>query len=225
MTIPKEIAVRLLKAQQAVDAVEKASENKHHKYKYASAEDVVSTAREALHKAGLAVLRTGWAFIQAGEGTEAYVRVTYSIVDADGHCYDFPATEIPAPPGNGRPSDKALLGALTSGQSYFLLGLLEMVREDENDIEKRDDNGHTPRRLQQRPQQANHRAQEGGTVVLRGKFDDVTDPAELKAFIEARRQGLHEAAAKGQDIKGKIVAAADRVGVDPADALAWWGKP
>jgi hypothetical protein len=227
MSIPVSIAKRLIAAQKAVEAVEKSSTNSFHKYKYASSEDVTETARKALLNAGLGVSRIGWDYVQAmTENDESFIRVTYAIFSEEGDSHVFPATATPAVPEKGRPADKAVAGALTLNQNYFLLGLLEIVREDENDVEKRNDSDHQPRRMQQRPpQQAMRTAQmkpEGGSVVLRGNFESCADPAELKLFIEKRKPTMVQMIAEGKDIRAAIAKHADRVGADPKDALGWF---
>ncbi len=219
-----EIAKRLVVAQRAVQNVAKDSTNSFHKYKYASSEDVVEEARRALNAAGLAVCRIGWELVQPdAQEKEDFIRVVYMVVAETGENHVFLPTATPAVPEKGRPADKAVAGALTLNQNYFLLGLLEIVRADENDVEKRNDADHTPKRLQARaPQQAPRAATVSETIVLRNKFEDIADHAELKLFVEKRKSALVTAESQGKDMEALIVKTADRVGVDPKDALAWY---
>lgn len=231
--MPAEIAKRLVAAQKAVKEVTKDSENKHHKYAYASAEDVLYTARVALLEAGLSVLRVGWRYVpaetQCAVGQEPgvdFISVTYMVVDVDGNSFTFPSACYPAEPGNGRPADKAVAGALTTCQSYFLLGLLEIVRSDENEVDKRDDRNYVPKKQQPKPapRVAQTATPDGASVTLRTRFEDIVDPAELKLFIEQRKQAIVQFEAQGKDMRAMIKKTADRVGADPADALAWYAS-
>ena len=228
--MPVQIASRLVLAQMKVKDVTKDSVNSFHKYKYASAEDVLYTARVALLEAGLSVLRVGWRYIPAETelGTD-YVSATYMVVDVDGNSFTFPNAETPAEPEKGRPADKAVAGALTVNQSYFLLGLLEIVRSDENEVDKRNDTAYVPKRQQPRPApqpKAAPASEVGGpeTVVLRGRFEDIMDPAELKLFVEKRKAAIVQFESQGKDMRLAITKTADRVGADPADALAWYAS-
>ena len=56
-----------------------------------------------------------------------------------GESRDFLQLPWPILEGNGRPFDKALAGALTTQQAYFVRDLLQMPKEDENEIDRRND--------------------------------------------------------------------------------------
>ena len=118
----------LLKAQTAVEAVEKASRNDFGGYKYASAEDMITASREVLHKQGLLVTRNGWRVIREPDCTPI-VEAVYVLGHKDGHSVVC-ATQYPICTGKGRPEDKALNASLTTGLSYFLRDLLLIPRCD-----------------------------------------------------------------------------------------------
>ena len=122
----------LLKAQQAVEAVGKASKNDFGGYKYASAEDMITASREVLHKNGLIVTRNGWRLLGHGDEdswSTPVVEAVYILAHRDGHSVVC-ATQYPVCEGKGRPADKALNAALTTGLSYFLRDLLLIPRCD-----------------------------------------------------------------------------------------------
>ena len=131
----------LVSAQRTMQAVSKDSTNAFHKYKYASADDIIAAARVALNNQGLALIRS-WkvVFNEAG----IWVDSQFSLVH-DGSAGVFNAGVVPFPviEDKGRPLDKALAGALTSSLAYFLRDLLLIPKDDES-MDKRDDTRHMP---------------------------------------------------------------------------------
>lgn len=131
----------LVAAQANMVAVAKDSTNAFHKYKYASADDVIAAARIALNDQGLALIRN-WSvkFNEAG----IWVDSQFSLIH-DGSVGVFNAGTVPFPviEDKGRPLDKALAGALTSSLAYFLRDLLLIPKDDEH-MDKRDDRTHAP---------------------------------------------------------------------------------
>ena len=130
------IIPHLLKAQREVGAVEKASRNDFGNYKYASAEDMMEASREVLHSNGLAVVCNGWRMVHE-EGQTSTVEAVYILAHESGHSVIL-ATQYPVCVGKGRPEDKALNASLTTGMSYFLRGLLQIPRCDE-EVDQRPD--------------------------------------------------------------------------------------
>lgn len=132
----------LVAAQLTMQAVAKDSTNSFHKYKYASADDVIAAARVALNNQGLALIRS-WSikFNEAG----IWVDSQFSLVH-DGSFGVFNAGTVPFPviEDKGRPLDKALAGALTSSLAYFLRDLLLIPKDDADQMDRRDDTSHTP---------------------------------------------------------------------------------
>lgn len=143
------IAQGLLTAQKAIGEVKKDAENTYHGYKYTSADEMVRVARAALHASGLTLTLTGHDFsvlpeIQAvfseDDAVPPYIFVTshFSLEHESGERRAFDFT-LPAIPGSGRPLDKAILGCMTTSTAYVLRDLLQIPRQDENEISGRDD--------------------------------------------------------------------------------------
>jgi len=147
----------LIQAQSKVESVKKGSTNTFHKYSYASAEDVLTGAREALDDCGLAVFQAGWEFVEIGRevirpdgGKETLdapilgVCIGYEVHHAESGESASYKTVVPVREEKGRPLDKALFGALTEGLAYFLRGLLLIPRADAQTPSERDDTKFTP---------------------------------------------------------------------------------
>ncbi len=146
------LAAALVKAQQNVKAALKTSENSFHKYKYASAEEVLIVGREALNENGLAMLPMAEDFttIQPIDdkcgGAVALVKCKYVVVHESGASYEF-STDVPVVPERGkssgwsRPADKATFGARTEALGYALRDLLLIPRQDAQDVSGRADKG------------------------------------------------------------------------------------
>lgn len=138
-----ELYKALIQAQKAAKPVEKDSTNEYHKYRYASAEDVITEARACLNGAGLAVFPISSSL--AREGDRCNVYVSYRVVHETGKFVDMSST-TPVVPEKGRPDDKALAGALTYSLAYFLRGLLLLPRVEEGtDVDKRADGPPAPK--------------------------------------------------------------------------------
>jgi hypothetical protein len=136
------LAAALIAAQRDLKAVHKGSENAFHRYRYASAEDMMSACRQALHAQGLAARSTRWS-IESDE-THRWVVASYELIHESGEVEQYPmATKWPFQEEKGRPLDKALAGALTSSLGYWLRSLLLVPRDDE-EMDKRDDRAHDP---------------------------------------------------------------------------------
>jgi hypothetical protein len=146
------LATALVRAQQNVKAALKTSENSFHKYKYASAEEVLIVGREALNDNGLAMLPMAEDFttIQPIDdkcgGAVALVKCKYVVVHESGATYEF-STDVPVVPERGkssgwsRPADKATFGARTEALGYALRDLLLIPRQDAADVSGRADKG------------------------------------------------------------------------------------
>lgn len=141
-----EISAALATAQANARAVSKGSENTHHGYLYASAEDVIAESKAALASAGLSFTRRGHTLenlVQVG----LVLVVRYELRHVSGESLGF-SSVIPVVPGKGRPIDKAVLAARTADLSYMLRDLLMLPRVD-YDVDGRNDVGYEPE-----PQQA-----------------------------------------------------------------------
>ena len=76
----KNLAAALVKASQEVAAVEKRGHNKHNDYVYATADDVVQTAKKALLAEGLTVVPGTSVITAVGEGQKALMVLTRSLL-------------------------------------------------------------------------------------------------------------------------------------------------
>jgi hypothetical protein len=144
MTDTKNLASALLAAQKALPSVGKDSKNSFHHYAYVSAEAMIGACRDALHGAGLTVRRAGWKF----DGTPEGGIVNSTFVLTHGPTGESVSDEIAwiCVPEKGRPIDKAMAGALTSSLGYYLRDLLLVPREDESEMDRRDDTKYEPRK-------------------------------------------------------------------------------
>jgi hypothetical protein len=144
------LAVSLLLAQRQIEAVAKTKQNTFHRYFYASAEDMIAAAREALNTAGLALLVSSSTFHSAapvadpaapGANVVGRVLQEYTLVGEHGESAVF-VSSAPVVIEKARPQDKAEAAAKTFDLAYFLRGLLLIPREDDEPVDARDDRKH-----------------------------------------------------------------------------------
>jgi hypothetical protein len=149
MTQTKSLASALLAAQQALPSVGKDSKNSFHHYNYTSSEAMIGACRAVLHGAGLVLRRAGWKF----EGTPEGGMVTSQFILTHSDSGEAVTDEVAwlAIPEKGRPVDKALASALTASLNYFLRDLLMVPREEESEMDKRDDTRYEPRKAAPAP--------------------------------------------------------------------------
>ena len=131
-------------AQQSLQAVEKGSQNSFHGYAYTSAEDMLKACRSALLDAGLVCTRRQWSINEIGNTMWVTSQVELCLADGESQdenvCTSLKSEfTYPIVPGNGRPIDKALSAALTTGLSYWLRDLLLLPRVDDLEVDTRDD--------------------------------------------------------------------------------------
>lgn len=134
------LASALVDAQRAISAVGKDATNSHHKYAYVSAEAMIGAARTALGGAGLALVRHSVQLHM--EMQPPIITSSYALIYASGERMDFLDQPWFVLEGNGRPLDKAMAGALTTSMAYFLRDLLLIPKEDESEVDRRDDTQH-----------------------------------------------------------------------------------
>ena len=149
MSKTETLSAALLAAQRALPSVTKDAKNSFHHYSYVSAEGMIGACREVLHGAGLAVRRAGWKFDGTPEG--GIVTSTFILTHAASGETANDEVTWPAIPEKGRPIDKALAGALTSSLGYYLRDLLLVPREDEAEMDRRDDRTYEPRKATPAP--------------------------------------------------------------------------
>lgn len=146
---PTKLFAALVEAQKACSAVAKSGTNAFHRYRYATAEDIIEEARGALNANGLAVVTSSWDMLpDTLTSATPSLGVNYWLVHNSGESMLF-ATVVPMVPDKGRPLDKAQATALTYGLAYFLRGLLLLPRSDEgkekgHQPDERNDTSYTP---------------------------------------------------------------------------------
>jgi hypothetical protein len=131
-------------AQQSLQAVGKGSQNSFHGYSYTSAEDMLKACRTSLLDAGLVCTRRQWNITEIAGTMWVTSQVELSLADGDMQdeqvCNSLTSEfTYPIVPANGRPVDKALSAALTTGLSYWLRDLLLLPRVDDLEVDTRDD--------------------------------------------------------------------------------------
>lgn len=142
---PKSLREALLLAQQLLPGVLKDSRNDFHKYKYVSSESMIRDARAALHEAGLVLLPLTTHLAASADmvalGVPAVAVMGWELAHpATGQTMEL-STHWPVVPEKGRPLDKALASARTTGLGYLLRDLLlapRVDREDDMDWSGRD---------------------------------------------------------------------------------------
>ena len=137
-----EACAALVVAQESVGEVPKDARNEFHGYDYTSAEQMITSARAALTKAGIAVLCCDARLEFREPDGQAVAVMTMEI--RSGEVHDYQTWEWPVIESKGRPLDKAWAGALTTATSYFLRGLLLIPRGD-TEVDTRDDSQHVPK--------------------------------------------------------------------------------
>ena len=144
---PKNLAAALLEAQKAVGRVAKGSTNEYDHYSYTSADEMVLAVRIALHDAGLLLSRIGSRIeqpLREGEPLElvSLFKLEYPETGEERN-YEF-AWPIVGNPKRLYATDKARAGALTTSLGYFERDLLNISRQDSNEMDKRVDQDAAP---------------------------------------------------------------------------------
>lgn len=140
MACPK-LSDALATARDRCKAASKDGYNDFHKYKYASADEVILTAKEALAGTGLAIIPQAQELtvVSAGNLSLYALNRTIFLSHSSGEYVPLTIRGWPVVPERGRPLDKAFAVALTTSLSYLLRDLLQMPRGDDADMNKRDD--------------------------------------------------------------------------------------
>lgn len=133
---PRNVYDGLRRAQTLVSHAAKDSRNDFHKYTYASAESMISACRAALATAGVMARRRSWRISEDG----MFVLSTFEVaLGATGETLTDADVPWAIVVERGKPVDKALAGALTTSLSYWLRDLLLLPREEEADMDRRND--------------------------------------------------------------------------------------
>lgn len=131
------LAKALAAARDRCKAAAKDARNDFHKYDYASADNVIAVATEALEGSGLALIPAREELVAVGS-TYALNRLLF-LAHASGEFVPLETLGWPVVPDKGRPLDKAFAVALTSSLAYKLRDLLQIPRGTEDDMSARDD--------------------------------------------------------------------------------------
>jgi hypothetical protein len=215
--VRRPIAARLVAAQHRIQSLAKDSETvtaSGPRYKYAASDDVVRDAREALTAEGLAFVRVGWSIVEwltplpprkqdGDERPRCVLSVDYMLISEEGESMRFDGSTIVALADGGRPIDKAMLGALTSHMGYMLLGILQIDRQDPDEISARQDryDGGPPE-----PPKA--RLGAAGAAELRRKVRDAgLEWSALIADIRAKNPALADTdpAEWGENMRARVI--------------------
>lgn len=128
-------------------AAHKDAVNSFHKYEYASAEEILRVAGDALEGSGLSVLPVRAELTVLGAGATAVHALNRELllVHASGEAVPLEVLGWPVIPDRGRPLDKAFASALTTSLAYLMRDLLQMPRVDPaDDLGGREDRPQKP---------------------------------------------------------------------------------
>lgn len=125
-----QLAKALIAAQASIKAIPHDARNDFHKYRYTSAEAILTECKAVLAANGLALL-PGDQSIVALEGQLLLVR-HFTLLHTSGE-ERLLTTAWPIVPDKGRPADKATASAATTSLAYLLRDLLLAPRVDPSD--------------------------------------------------------------------------------------------
>jgi hypothetical protein len=202
--LPLKLWAAVLQAQRTIETVEKGKtaevvtkSGSKYTYKFASTEDMMQAARDALLANGVMAQRTDYR-VEASYGREAPPPLVHSffrlVHPESGEVEVFPPLAMPITAHNA--PDKALAGALTYAWSYWLRDVLAIPRVDENDPDRRkkDDGGDSWRGRSSSGDRGGSRGQpaggrdeqpQGSTRRVVGKSDDEGKRTEAKPAAKA----------------------------------------
>jgi hypothetical protein len=206
-------------------AVGKGGNNRHHNYRYATAEQIFEEGRAALARHGLSVTSHAPRLARAHDGSLVVIKAEiertrngkrvvepyqsllglfrHAVRHEAGGVLDLEETEWPVCPDAGRPIDKALAGTRTTVLSYTIRDLLMIPRVDhENDD---DPHGDTD----------SDRRTGGGR-----QDDEERDEAPQSESEAADKEALRQLC-EAQDLVREAAATARKTGADPATVAAW----
>lgn len=136
MTSPN-LSAALVAAQRALPGVLKDAANSFHRYRYVSSESMIRECRAALHEAGLALIPVSETIRPAPElatfGAACVLSASWELFHGPSGESTPLTWEWPVVPEKGRPLDKALASARTTGLGYGLRDLLLAPRVDHED--------------------------------------------------------------------------------------------
>jgi hypothetical protein len=194
MTANDPIGAALHRAQRSAHVVAKDATNAHHRYQYVSSETMLAHARHALLDAGLVLAVDDWSVVP---GDPPMLHVQHVLSHPESGASRMGTTAWPIIEGKGRPLDKAVAGALTTGLSYMLRGLLLIPRGDETEIDKRDDRHHAPEQNPPPRKESSGRAARPDNGANAADADEDADARyRLLLYAVRRKAGCTEPAAQ-----------------------------
>lgn len=128
-SVTQALYAALAKAQADCAGTEKKSENKHHRYKYASAEDMIDASTQAMAPHGLSLILISSEPDEPKQPRSMTVR--YLMTHAEGGSMALGPYSLTVHPDKGRPMDKAITTCLTYLQAYCIRGILNVPRVEE----------------------------------------------------------------------------------------------
>lgn len=186
------IAAKLLTAAEACSYVQKDGNNAFHKYRFASAANILGHVNDALTRAGLAVVETLPEVVSVdGAGKERVVTARMTITVADTESEER-ATFRGL--GSGMDSgDKAIMKAVTAATKYAWMGAFSISTGDDPEADEETDartrtssaapTSSKPRQTPQTPRQSPAPAPPPPAVTREpGSDDDAPLPPALEAF-------------------------------------------
>ncbi len=179
------LAGALALARDRCKSAEKNSYNQHHKFHYASADEVVSTASDALEGSGLSLLPISARLTTLGSGNATIYALDriFLLAHASGENVPLKVDGWPVMPAAGRPLDKAYAIALTTSLAYTLRDLLQMPRGDATeDMSARDDRNASPAPPPQQEPPVTGSHEQDAAITRQAGYQALTE-------IQAAREG------------------------------------
>lgn len=134
------LAQSLAQARDKCKSATKDGYNEYHKYAYATADNVIGGASEAMAGSGLALVPVSEELaVLAGSPPIYVLNRTLLLSHSSGESIRIEVKGWPVVPERGRPLDKAFCVALTTSLAYKLRDLLQMPRGEDDDAAAQDD--------------------------------------------------------------------------------------
>jgi hypothetical protein len=194
---PSDLAKALAAARDRCELAHKNARNDFHKYDYASAEEILRVAGEALKDSGLSLVDVSseMRVIPAGSTALHVLDRHFVLIHASGESLPKHFLGWPVIPDRGRPLDKALAAALTTTLAYVYRDLLAMPRvakgDDVSGREDREDSSGDapPAPKRNKKPAAPPPAQPGPTKSVEPEAAE--NPEFLRREREALIRGIH----------------------------------
>lgn len=210
----KSLAQALIYAQRLIDHVVKDAENTNHRYSYASADNIIAAARDALAEAGLVLVRKAAPYRPGEGGQPGLLGCVFELMHpASGEKMNY-RVSMPVIENRGRPADKALAAAWTTTLAYALRDILLIPRiEGQEVIDARDDRDYEPARSPRPDRRVRH---EEERVPFRPRVPEAGE-VDWSVDDDARRAiaAKHRSTGAGDEqIAEQVSAWLDELGVE-----------